>query len=78
MWKLATASLSGINKDKTARIQLFPDGWFGALSGGQRWFLAASMAQGLIDAANSRVNYYQFDYEHQSLNAPQASGTVPA
>lgn len=78
MWKLATASLSGINKDNTARIQLFPAGWFGAPSGGQRWFLDASLAQRLIDAANSRVNDYQFDYEHQSLNAPQASGPVPA
>lgn len=78
MWKLATASLAGINKDNTARIQLFPAGWFGAPSGGQRWFLDAALAQRLIDAANSRVNDYQFDYEHQSLNAPKASGPVPA
>ncbi|WP_336195585.1 phage protease [Hafnia paralvei] len=78
MWKLATASLSGIDKDNTARIQLFPAGWFGAPSGGQRWFLDAALAQRLIDAANSRVNDYQFDYEHQSLNAPQSSGPVPA
>lgn len=78
MWKLATASLSGINMDNTARIQLFPAGWFGAPDGGQRWFMDAALAQHLIDAAASRRNDYLFDYEHQSLNAPRASGPVPA
>lgn len=78
MWKLATASLSVVNKDSTSRIQLFPAGWFGSPGGGQQWFLDAALAQRLIDVANSRVNDYLFDYEHQSLNAPKASGPVPA
>lgn len=79
MWKLATASIAGINKDDTARIQLFPAGWFGAPDGrGQRWYMDAALAQNLIDAANRRINHYEFDYEHQSLNAPKANGPVPA
>ncbi|SQA96725.1 Mu-like prophage I protein [Cedecea neteri] len=32
----------------------------------------------MIEAAASKVNAYLFDYEHQSLNAPGASGPVPA
>lgn len=78
MWKLATASLSTINRDDTARIQLFPAGWFGPADGSQRWYLDAALAQKLIDAAASRANDYLFDYEHQSLSAPNASGPVPA
>lgn len=79
MWQVATASLSAISKEKTSRIQLFPAGWFGAPNGkGPRWFMDAALAQALIDAANLRVNHYEFDYEHQSLNAPRASGPVPA
>jgi phage I-like protein len=79
MWKTATASLAGIDKSKAARIQLFPAGWFGAADGsGQRWFLDAALAQKLIDDAAARTNDYLFDYEHQSLNAPDASGPVRA
>jgi phage I-like protein len=79
MWKLATASVSTIDKGDTARIQLFPAGWFGAPDGsGQRWFLDAALAQQLIDAATCKQNDYLFDYEHQSLNAPKATGPVLA
>lgn len=78
MWKLATASLSSIDKGNTARVQLFPAGEFAAPQGGQRWFMDAALAQSLIEAATRKQNAYLFDYEHQSLNAPKASGPVPA
>ncbi|KAA5931543.1 MULTISPECIES: phage protease [Pantoea] len=79
MWKLATASVSAIDKTSDcARIQLFPAGWFGSPKGGQRWYMDAALAQNLIDEAAKRKNDYQFDYEHQSLNAPRATGPVPA
>ncbi|WP_158780714.1 phage protease [Pantoea sp. BAV 3049] len=79
MWKLATASVSAIDKTSdSARIQLFPAGWFGSPKGGQRWYMDAALAQSLIDEAARRKNDYQFDYEHQSLNAPRATGPVPA
>lgn len=79
MWKLATASVSAIDKSSDcARIQLFPAGWFGSPKGGQRWYMDAALAQSLIDEAAKRKNDYQFDYEHQSLNAPRATGPVPA
>lgn len=79
MWKLATASVSAIDKTSDcARIQLFPAGWFGSPKGGQRWYMDAALAQNLIDEARRRKNDYQFDYEHQSLNAPRAAGPVPA
>lgn len=79
MWKLATASLSAIDKTTpNARIQLFPAGWFGAPGGGQRWYMDAALAQNLINDARRKKNDYEFDYEHQSLNAPRASGPVPA
>ncbi|SMG62087.1 phage protease, partial [Cedecea sp. NFIX57] len=78
MWKFATASLATIDKANTARVQLFPAGWFGPANGSQRWYLDAALAQTLIAAAASKVNAYLFDYEHQSLNAPDASGPVPA
>lgn len=79
MWKLATASVSAIDKSSDcARIQLFPAGWFGSPKGGQRWYMDAALAQSLIDEAAKRKNDYQFDYEHQSLNAPRAAGPVPA
>lgn len=79
MWKLATTSVSAIDKTSDcARIQLFPAGWFGSPKGGQRWYMDAALAQSLIDEAAKRKNDYQFDYEHQSLNAPRAAGPVPA
>lgn len=79
MWKLATASVSAIDKTSDcARIQLFPAGWFGSPKGGQHWYMDAALAQSLIDEAAKRKNDYQFDYEHQSLNAPRAAGPVPA
>lgn len=79
MWKLATTSVSAIDKTSDcARIQLFPAGWFGSPKGGQRWYMDAALAQSLIDEAAKRKNDYQFDYEHQSLNAPRATGPVPA
>lgn len=79
MWKLATASLTAIDKGNAARIQLFPAGWFGAPDGtGQRWFLDAALANTLIAVAQTRANAYAFDYEHQSLNARNVTGPVPA
>lgn len=78
MWKFATASLGTLDKTNTARVQLFPAGWFGPDDGSQRWYLDAALAQKLIDVASRRVNDYLFDYEHQSLSAPTSSGPVPA
>lgn len=79
MWTLATASTAAIDKSNTTRIQLFPAGWFGAPDGsGPRWYLNAALAQQLIESARGKTNDYVFDYEHQSLNAPKASGPVPA
>ncbi|MGK0739542.1 phage protease [Yokenella regensburgei] len=76
--KLATASLSTISKDNASRIQLFPAGWFGPADGSESWYLDAALAQTLIAIAERRQNDYLFDYEHQSLSAPKASGPVPA
>lgn len=77
-WKRATASLASIDKQNLHRIQLFPAGWFGSADGSVRWYLDTTLAQVLIDAARQRVNDYEFDYEHQSLNAHRARGPVPA
>lgn len=78
MWQRATASTSSIAKDgDNTWIQLFPAGWFGG-EGQKRWYIDAALAQTLIDNASLRVNDYLFDYEHQSLAAPQKSGPVPA
>lgn len=78
MWKRATASLASIDKQNLHRVQLFPAGWFGPEDGSMRWYLDATLAQVLITAAQQRVNDYEFDYEHQSLNAHKGSGPVPA
>lgn len=68
--------------DAGNRVQLFPAGVFRAVDGrphdAPHWFMDATLAQALIDAAAAKKVPYCFDYEHQTLHAQKNGQPAPA
>ncbi|MDP2548080.1 phage protease [Oceanobacter sp. 4_MG-2023] len=83
---LIDSPASGVSpgSDGLYRIQLLPDGYFGAPDGrpndvpGGQWLLDDIAWASLKANASQRTNQYVVDYEHQTLYAAESGHAAPA